>query len=217
MKINIGGVSKLSKERLLDELKKILKIDIFDRLSKDKFSLDIILLIFPELKNIKIFFNLNDEKKKLIDENDFIFLLSLMIIDETDNAEYFLYRYNISKKEKKRIQIINNFFKETVVTKSLSDKRMNKVFYYNGKQAVIDIINFKIIKSKKLDKDLIKLHEQYKDKDLPFMPIGADTLMSKYNIPEGKLLGIKLKLIEEEWVRNDFKITDKQVENIINS
>jgi hypothetical protein len=94
---------------------------------------------------------------------------------------------------------------------------MNKVFYYNGKQAVIDIINFKIIKSKKLDKDLIKLHEQYKDKDLPFMPIGADTLMSKYNIPEGKLLGIKLKLIEEEWVRNDFKITDKQVENIINS
>jgi hypothetical protein len=49
------------------------------------------------------------------------------------------------------------------------------------------------------------------------MPIGADTLMSKYNIPEGKLLGIKLKLIEEEWVRNDFKITDKQVENIINS
>ena len=217
LKINIGGVSKLSKERLLDELKKILKIDIFDRLSKDKFSLDIILLIFPELKNIKIFFNLNDEKKKLIDENDFIFLLSLMIIDETDNAEYFLYKYNISKKEKKRIQIINNFFKETVVTKSLSDKRMNKVFYYNGKQAVIDIINFKIIKSKKLDKDLIKLHEQYKDKDLPFMPIGADTLMSKYNIPEGKLLGIKLKLIEEEWVRNDFKITDKQVENIINS
>ncbi len=216
LKINIEGVSKLSKERLLDELKKILKLDILERLSKDKFSLDLILLIFPELKNIKIFFNLNDEKKKLVDENDYIFLLSLIIIDETDNTEYFLYKYNISKKEKKRIQIINNFYKETPGKKSFSEKKMNKIFYYNGKQAVIDIINFKIIKSKKLDKDLIKLYEQYKDKDLPLMPIGAETLMNRYKIPEGKLLGSKLKLIEEEWVKNDFKISDKQVENIIN-
>ena len=29
---------------------------------------------------------------------DFIFLLSLMVIDETDNTEYFLYKFNISKK-----------------------------------------------------------------------------------------------------------------------
>ena len=33
------------------------------------------------------------------------------------------------------------------------------------------------------------------------MPIGADTLMTKYQIPEGKQLGTKLKIIEEEWVK----------------
>ena len=53
--MNIGGVSILSKERLLDELKKISKLDTLEKLSKDKHSLDLILLIFPELKNIKIF------------------------------------------------------------------------------------------------------------------------------------------------------------------
>ena len=29
------------------------------------------------------------------------------------------------------------------------------------------------------------------------MPIGANLLMNKYNIPEGKTLGSKLKMIEE--------------------
>ena len=38
-----------------------------------------------------------------------------------------------------------------------------------------------------------------------------------YEIPEGKQLGEKLRLIEEEWVKNDFKISDQQVNNIINN
>ena len=39
--------------------------------------------------------------------------------------------------------------------------------------------------------------------------------MSKLNISEGKVLGDKLKIIEDEWVKNNFQISDKQVENII--
>ena len=46
LKINIGGISKLSKDRLLDELKKIAKVDILENLSRDKVSLDLILTIF---------------------------------------------------------------------------------------------------------------------------------------------------------------------------
>ena len=41
--------------------------------------------------------------------------------------------------------------------------------------------------------------------------------MTKYNMSEGKQLGIKLKMIEEEWVKNNFKISDQQVDNIINN
>jgi tRNA nucleotidyltransferase/poly(A) polymerase len=215
LKINIGGISNLSKERLLDELKKMLNLEILEKLSKDKIILNIISLIFPELKNIQIFFKLSEEKRKFLKDNDFIFLLSLMIIDETDNADYFLYKYNISKKDLKRIQIINNFYKEKVDTKSFSENRMNKIFYYRGKQAVIDIVNFKIVKSKKIDKTLVKLIQHFKDKDLPLMPIGANILMSKYKIPEGKQIGVKLKLIEEEWVKNNFQISDQEIDNII--
>ena len=84
-----------------------------------------------------------------------------------------------------------------------------------GKEAVIDILNFRIINSKKIEDALIKLSEMYKNRKMPVLPISADVLMTKYKIPEGKELGIKLKIIEEEWVNNNFKITDQQLENII--
>ena len=49
------------------------------------------------------------------------------------------------------------------------------------------------------------------------MPFKANTLMTKYNIPEGKELGKKLKVIEEVWVNNNFQISEKEVQKIVNS
>ena len=215
LKINIGGVSKLSKERLLDELKKIFKSDTLEKLINEKLSLELILIIFPELKNYNLFNKLNSEKKNVLREVDFIFLLSLMIIDNSDNVDYFLYKYNLSKKDQKRIKIIHGFYKDKFNLKKFTQYNFNEYFYYEGNQAVLDVLRFKLIKSKKIDKSLIELIEYYKNKPIPKMPIGADLLMQKYKIPEGKQLGVKLKRIEVEWVKNNFTISDKQVENII--
>ena len=92
---------------------------------------------------------------------------------------------------------------------------MNKIFYFNGKQAVIDILSYRLFKLKKIETNLINLVEIFKSKILPTMPISANILMSKYKIPEGKTLGNKLKMIEEEWVKNDFQLSEKQIETII--
>ena len=215
IKINISGISIISKERLLDELKKLLKSNHLEKLSKDKFSIELILLIFPELKNIKSVVNSIKVKKEFFVDLDFIFILFLMIIDGTDNLEYFLYKYNISKKDQKRAYAISNFYNEKEGIKTLNEANLNKVLYYDGKQAVLDILNFKIIKSKKLDKKMLSLLELYKNKITPSLPVGADLLMTRYNIPEGKQLGSMLKSIEEEWVRNNFEISEKQIDNIV--
>ena len=217
IKVNIIGISRISKERLLDELKKLFSSDCLEKLHKDKFGLELLELVFPELKNIKSILKLIKSKKKLFKDFDFIFILSLMIIDGTDNLDYFLYKYNISNKDQKRIKIIDDFFKEKKELKYLDETKLNKIFYYRGKQAVLDILNFKIIKSKKLDNELISLQELFKKKTLPSLPIGAGLLMSKYKIPEGKQLGIMLKLIEEEWVKNNFRISDKKIDSIVNT
>ena len=217
LKINIEGISKLSKERLIDELQKIVKLPILKKLSKDKLSLELFLLIFPELKNVKIFSKFNSHNIDLLKENDFIFLLSLLVIDDNDNLDYFLYKFNISKQNQKRMKIIDNFYNEKITVKTFTEKNMNKVLYYHGKQAVLDIIHFRIVKSKKIERTLIDLSQTYQRKTIPSMPISAAFLMKKYNIPEGKQLGEKLKTIEQIWVKNDFKISDQQVDNIIDN
>jgi poly(A) polymerase len=217
LKMNIGGISKLSKERLFDELKKISQLENLEKIAKNKISLELLQIIFPELKNIIIFSKLNSYKRSILEENDFIFMLSLMIIDDSDNTDYFFYKFNISKKDQKRIKIINDFYQEKISSKTFLENRMNRIFYYDGKQAVCDILNYYLIKSKKIEKNLMDLIHLYKNKSIPKMPIGADTLMTKFNIPEGKQLGAKLRTIEEEWVKNNFKISDKQITHIVNN
>tara|TARA_B100001093_G_scaffold484290_1_gene517572 strand:- start:730 stop:1335 length:606 start_codon:yes stop_codon:yes gene_type:complete len=201
----------------MDELKKIAQVDTLEKLSKDKLSLDLMSIIFSELKNIKIFSKLDTINKNLLKEKDFIFLLSLMIVDESDNVDYFLYKFNISKQDQKRIKIIDNFYKEKISLKTFTKKNMNKVFYYHGKEAVLDILNYKLIKSKKADNSLSELIKHFENTKVPSMPVSADLLMKKYEISEGKYLGEKLKIIEKEWVENNFEISDQQVDNIVNN
>ena len=214
---NFNGISKLSKERLIDELEKILEKKILRNLSKDKFCLEILKLTFPQLRYFDVFLKLNPYAERAFKDIDFIFIVSLLIIDQTDNAEYFLYKFNISKKNQKRIKNIYYFYKDKITSKTFSESNLNRVFYYQGRETVIDIINFKIFKSKKLDYRLIELSKSYNHKTVPAMPIKADILMKKYKILEGKNLGDKLKIIEEAWVKNNFKISNQQVENIINN
>ena len=217
IKRNIEGVSNLSTERLLDEFQKLSQSNGFLKLFKDKDCLELIQIIFPQFKNLNFFLELNFYTTKKIYEIDFIFLLSLMIVDGTDNVDYFLYKFNISKKNQKRLKLIDNFYKAKVNINSFSEKNLNHFFYFNGKQAVTDIINYKIFKSKKFEKKLLKLLNIYQDKIITTMPIGANILMSKYNIPEGKMLGSKLKLIEEAWVKNNFQISEQKIKSIISN
>ena len=217
IKKNIGGVSKLSSERLLDEFKKLTRSNAFLKIFNDEISLELIEIIFPQLKNLENLKKLNSHAINNLSKVDFIFLLSLLIIDGTDNTDYFLYKFNISKKDQKRLKSIDFFYKENVSIKNFNEKNFNKIFYYNGRQTVLDIINYKLFISSKVEKKLLKLIETYKDKVIPALPIDANTLMSKYNIPEGKMLGNKLKLIEEMWVQNNFQISDKKIQKIIKS
>ena len=61
----------------------------------------------------------------------------------------------------------------------------------------------------------MKLIKQFQSKNLPTIPIGAKFLMEKYQIPEGKSLGTKLKIIEDEWVDNNFNLSEKQIHKIL--
>ena len=217
IKKNLIGLQKISSDRLLDEFKKLLNTNGFFRLFEDKECLEIINLSFPQLKNISVLKKLNSFAKQEFRKVDFVFLVSLMVIDGTDNADYFVYKFNISKKDQKRIIFLNNFFSKNITKKSFSEKNLNKIFYFNGVGAINDLLYFRIFKSNTVDPYLLQLIKNFNKKEVPIMPFKANFLMEKYNISEGKELGGKLKLIEETWCDNNFQISDAEVQKIINN
>jgi poly(A) polymerase len=161
------------------------------------------------------FEKLNEISRKIYLEADLSFLLAVMIIDKTDNADYFMYKFNISKKDQKRIKYLDNFYKSKVNKNTFTEKNLVKKLYFDGKESVLDILNFKILTNKKIDQKIIDLKNMLENKDLPKFPIETKNLMQEYDLVEGKTLGKKLKLLEEFWVNNEFNISKDQINRII--
>ncbi len=215
IKKNIVGIKKLSSERLLDELKKIYKSNCFIKLCECEFSYEIICAVFPEFKQIDLFKKFNDYTKSNLHSLDFAFFLSLLILDNTDNSDYFFYKFNISKKKQKRIKLIKEFYFTKKKTIKLNSQNLWKIFYFNGKEGLFDILNYKIFTSKKFDKNLVNQVNYFKSKEAPKLSITGDDLIKDFGIPEGERVGDKLKEIESFWINNNFKISDKNLKKIL--
>ena len=215
IKKKIVGINNLSSERLLDEFNKIFKSNLLEKLCENDFSLEITKLIFPQFKNFEIIKNLNKFSKENLRSIDFCLLLCLLIIDDTDNAEYFAYKFNISKKYQKRINIIKKFYYGKKEVLKFNTENLWKVFYKYGKESFNDILNFKFFISKKNDKKIFNYINFFIDKTVPILPIKGDDLIKKYGIPEGEKIGKILEAVENYWINNNFKITDEEIEKII--
>ena len=214
---NISGINKISKERLLSELEKIFRSKNIFKINDDEFLKKILNLVFPELKNIHLLEKLNDQALEILQSKDFLFWLSILIIDETDNTDYFLYKYKLSNNDKKRVKFLYQNYPKLSDNNFFSEKNFHKLVYYNDKSLVIDLIDFKICVSKKDITKMIKLKKLIIETNKPIFPIKAKNLIEEYNLKEGKELGTKLKKIEDVWVQNNFKITNQEVSRIVNN
>ncbi len=217
IKQNLAGIKIISKERLLVELKKLVLSNGFLKLNDDPFCLEIIMLIFPELKNLNLFKNLNSFAQNLIHSKSFIFLISLMVIDDSDNVEYFTYKYNLSNHDKNKINFLKNMFFKSNDNLDFSEKNLWRILYLNNKERLIDMIDFQIFRSKKVDKKLINLKKFFINKEKPVFPIKAKYLINEFQLQEGIELGKKLKDIENAWINNSFKISNEEIKVIVNS
>ena len=86
----MNGIVKLSKERIYDELCKILKLKNFEKIYNNEILFDIFKLIFPEFKYIDRIKNLSLIRKLKDQKLNNNIILALLLIDETNNHEYFL-------------------------------------------------------------------------------------------------------------------------------
>jgi len=216
IKRNLDGLAKISRERILGELFKMMKLNNFSKLFEDEFCRFIILSMLPQLRNynrIKILNKISYKIKKQIDK---ILLLSILIVDETDNCNFFLYKYQLSNEDKKRILFIKNSFKNYSKQYLYSKKNLLKLTYLSDKSSVIELLIFLIFVNPKKISNIENLIDYIKEKTIPEFPINAKFLKEEFNFLEGKQLGDALKKLEKQWIDNGFKIDKGNVKSLLN-
>ena len=216
IKRNLDGLAKISKERILEELFKMMKLNNFSKLFEDEFCRFIILSILPQLRNynrIKILNKISYKIKKQIDK---ILLLSILIVDETDNCNFFLYKYQLSNEDKKRILFIKNSFKNYSKQYLYSKKNLLKLTYLSDKLSVIELLIFLIFVNPEKISNIENLIDYIKEKTIPEFPINGKFLKEEFNFLEGKQLGDALKKLEKQWINDGFKIDKGNVKSLLN-
>ena len=216
IKRNLDGLAKISRERILEELFKMMKLNNFSKLFEDEFCRFIILSILPQLRNynrIKILNKISYKIKKQIDK---ILLLSILIVDETDNCNFFLYKYQLSNENKKRILFIKNSFKNYSKQYLYSKKNLLKLTYLSDKLSVIELLIFLIFVNPEKISNIENLIDYIKEKTIPEFPINGKFLKEEFNFLEGKQLGDALKKLEKQWIDNGFKIDKGNVKSLLN-
>tara|TARA_B100000886_G_scaffold331118_1_gene282299 strand:+ start:52 stop:1314 length:1263 start_codon:yes stop_codon:yes gene_type:complete len=213
IKHNLDGIKKISKERTLIELLKILDLHNFLKINESSNLREIFSMIFPEFLYLKRL----DRLKKVYEQSELNrdVLLAVLLIDGKDNHEYFLHKYNASNKIIEMLKKFNKNLVELKNDKDYFEKDLAKNIYFNGKKHLIalNLINFSInakVKSYDFSKNLNKILKT----KVPKFPIDGELLKEK-GMKEGQSLGNILKKLEKEWVNNNFKISNNRIDEII--
>ena len=213
IKQNLDGIKKISKERVLIELLKILELKSVLNINKNQNLKEIFSMIFPEflyldrLERLKKIYNINNTNKEI--------LLAVLLIDDNDNHEYFSHKYNVSNRIKENLKKIALQLTHIKKNKDFFEKDLKKNVYIFGKSHLINLnlINFSI-NSKIKTQEFFKITKKILGSNVPKFKIDGDYL-KKNGMREGESLGRALKLIEKEWINNNFEISNKRVKELI--
>tara|TARA_Y100000992_G_C21244815_1_gene482700 strand:+ start:50 stop:1312 length:1263 start_codon:yes stop_codon:yes gene_type:complete len=214
IRLNLNGIKKISKERVLVELYKILELKNFTKLNESDDLKEIFMLIFPEFEHLKRLSRL----VKICEYSQInrVLILSILLIDDKNNHEYFGHKYNISNNTKDSLNLFAKNLRLIKENKDFFNKDLEKNIYLYDKEHLINlnILNFTINSNIKPKDFFVNLRKILKSKTHKFTIDGK--YLKEHGMQQGLLMGKVLKEIEEKWIKNNFKINKEEIKEIIN-
>ena len=206
----INGINRLSKERIFDELKKILILKNLYKLFSQKNSKEIILSIFPQFKYFERLIAFNALQNNIKNSFDTSLILALLIVDKSNNYEYFCHKYKTSNIIKNKLNNISKNFEYIKNKNFFLKENIKKQIYILGKDNVIDLLLFSLCINKFKNFDILELINYVRDCEVLKFPISGNDLKEQ-GYHDGVILGEKLKKLEEKWINNNFIIDEKDI------
>ena len=216
IKENINGLNKISNERIFDELKKILSLKNVYSLFENNQSKEIILNILPEFKYCERLNKINSLSQKLKSKYDNHLILASLIIDQSNNYEYFCHKYKTSNSIENKFKNISTNFKNLKSKKFFSEENIKKLIYLSSKDDVRNLLLFTICVDDKIEVLNVEKSLNYVNNcEIPKFPISGDYL-KKHGYETGQELGKKLKSLEEKWIANNFVLDEEVLKKSLN-
>ncbi len=209
IRLNIKGISKVSKERILIEANKILKLSNFIEICKNNNLKEIFEIIFQEFKYFKRLENLYKFKEKL--NKDIFLLTAILVVDDKKNHEYFVHKYKPSNNFIKKLNSIAKSYEASLKNKDFFKKDLKKNIYIFGKEIITTLF---LLKESEKVKNNIEFLDTIQKTEPPKFPYNGDYLISR-GLKEGKELGDILNYLEEKWINDNFKIDESEISSVI--
>ena len=209
IRLNIKGISKVSKERILIEANKILKLSNFIEICKNNNLKEIFEIIFQEFKYFKRLENLYKFKEKL--NKDIFLLTAILVVDDKKNHEYFVHKYKPSNNFIKKLNSIAKSYEASLENKNFFKKDLKKNIYIFGKEIITTLF---LLKESEKVKNNIEFLDTIQKTEPPKFPYNGDYFISR-GLKEGKELGDILNYLEEKWINDNFKIDESEISSVI--
>ena len=215
IKLNVNGIKNLSKERILNELYKIFKLKNINILLENEEIKSIFLIAFPEFKHLDRLDNFLTLLKKNLFFKSSEMIFPILLVDTTDNHQYFCHKYKVSNKLKKDLRFVAENYIKFKEEKNYLKKDLKKNIYNLGKSNIKKLLGFIYCAESKFSLKLLnKIIEEINKEYIPSFPFNGQYLMDQ-GLLDGKKIGYALKVLEKEWVQKNFNLNVQEVTFIL--
>ena len=195
---NRQNLVNISKERILDEIKKIILYKNPLKVLIEMEKIKILELIFNNY-NLSNFSLLLKNEKKFFDKENFILRFFFLNVKNVNNCEYIFNQFPLKKIEK-------NIIKKLI--KSFSQKCSNhEIGFRFGKEVGSTLLILK--KSNSGNKVTFEELSQIDFGSKQIFPISGNDVL-KF-LPQSKELGEKMKFLEKLWIESGFTFTKESL------